>query len=86
MNLKGINYDVGTSFMKGKICGAFVFTFINPSHPSSHDPVHDLDLASYGIVKPVPKESHEFYKDLPWVPKKAFYSLGDIYGSGIGNI
>jgi len=58
------------------VYAAFVFTFINPLYKYNSDPAHDLDMASYGIVKPVELES---YEGLPWLPKEAFYRLSAYY-------
>jgi hypothetical protein len=64
--------------LKGEnIYAAFVFTFINPLYKYNSDPAHDLDMASYGIVKPIDLEA---YKGLPWQPKEAFYRLSAYYG------
>ena len=60
-----------------KIFAAFVFTFINPMYKYNNDSDLDLDMASYGIVKPVDEAA---YKELPWIPKEAFYRLADYYG------
>jgi hypothetical protein len=60
-----------------KIFAAFVFTFINPMYKYNNDSDLDLDMASYGIVKPVNEAA---YKELPWIPKEAFYRLADYYG------
>jgi len=63
-------------FKHEPIHGAFVFTFVNPRYKYNNDPKLDLDLASYGIVRPVEGKA---YKGLPWVPKEAFYKLADYY-------
>ncbi len=34
--------------------GAFVYTYIAPSYPSSADPVNDLDTASFALVRSWP--------------------------------
>jgi hypothetical protein len=60
-----------------KLQAVFVFTFSNPAYKYNKDPVYDLDLASYGIVKPVDESA---YKGLHWVPKESFYRLADYYG------
>ncbi|HTI59932.1 glycoside hydrolase family 113 [Mucilaginibacter sp.] len=57
---------------------AFVFTFINPMYKHDTNPRFDLDLASFGIVKPV-DEPEEGYKSLKWQPKEAFDSLALYY-------
>jgi hypothetical protein len=72
--------DLLNIFRTERVHAAFVFTFINPRYKFSTDPLYDLDLASYGIVKPVEATDPDCYKGLPWIPKKAFYSLGEYYG------
>ena len=57
---------------------AYVFSFINPKYKHALNTRFDLDLASYGIVKPV-DEASEGYKGLKWNPKEAFYSLSVYY-------
>jgi hypothetical protein len=52
-----------------KAAGAFVFTFSSPSLPHREDPLRDLDMASYGVVKS--------YEDGSWAPKKLFHALAD---------
>lgn len=59
-----------------KVLGAFVFTFILENYKYNTDPKHDLDMASYGIVKAL-RKSEGGYKDLPWVPKKAFFDVAE---------
>ncbi|MEO8852238.1 MAG: hypothetical protein ABI359_00570 [Ginsengibacter sp.] len=58
-----------------KICGAFVFTFVMPSSKFNSDPHYDIDMASFGIVKPVDLPNGNSYQGLPWVPKESFYLL-----------
>jgi hypothetical protein len=70
-------------FRSEKVYAAFVFTFVNPRYTFNTNPLYDLDMASYGIVKPVDATNRDSYKGLPWVPKKAFYSLAEYYkGTG----
>lgn len=63
-------------FKQEKVVAAFVFTFVNPAAKYNADPRFDFDLSSYGIVKPVDEDG---YRGLPWVPKEAFYKLGEYY-------
>ena len=37
-----------------KIEGAFIYTYIAPTYPASQDPAHDLDTASYSLVRSWP--------------------------------
>ena len=59
--------------------GAFVFTFVSPSYPSSDDPLYDLDMASYSIVKTLPNHTGTTYKGLPWEPKESFARVARAY-------
>ena len=70
-------------FKSEKVYAAFVFTFVNSRYKFNTDPLYDLDMASYGIVKPVDDPNQDSYRGLPWIPKKAFYSLAEYYkGTG----
>lgn len=63
------------------IYGAFVFEFIEPSHPYSSDPHLDLDVASYGIVKVYSNSLDKPVSDVEWKPKQAFHALAKFYGA-----
>ena len=65
-------------FEEQKITGAFVYTFINPTYLYSSNPRIDLDMASYGIVKPVVAEGQHLGA-VSWQPKAAFTVLADCY-------
>ena len=58
--------------------GAFVYAFSEPSNPHSGSPEHDLDTASYGIVKVMPTAVGEPPR---WEPKKAFDEVARRFGS-----
>ena len=75
--------DLLNIFGSEKVYAAFVFTFVNPRYKFNTNPLYDLDMASYGIVKPVDAAGRDSYKGLPWMPKKAFYRLAEYYlGTG----
>ena len=59
--------------------GAFWFTFASYGYPFSIDPRHDLDCASYGLVKILDGASGETYPGMPWEPKQAFHRLAERY-------
>ncbi len=61
------------------ICGAFVFTFVMPSSKFNTDPHYDIDMASFGIVKPLDPLDENSYQGLLWVPKESFYRLAKHY-------
>jgi len=60
------------------VAGAFVFEFIEHSHPHVADPRYDLDMAGYGIVKVLPDDHTGTYR---WEPKLAFHEIARRYGS-----
>ena len=66
--------DLLKIFEKEDIYASFVFTYINPDFV--HDPTSafDLDMASYGIVKPVNGD-----EGLQFLPKEAFFRLAEFY-------
>lgn len=49
--------------------GAFVYTYIAPSYPASHDPMRDLDAASFALVRSWPDGRTE--------PKAAYRAIAD---------
>ena len=67
-------------FEEAKIEGAFVFTFVSPSYPHEQNPLYDLDMASYSLVKTYIDQKGDTYKDMPWEPKESFFKLADFYG------
>jgi len=65
-------------FQEEGVEGAFVYAFSEPSNPFSPSPRHDLDTASYGIVKTLPVVDDEAPG---WEPKEAFYEVARRFGS-----
>lgn len=61
------------------VAGAFVFTFIAPQLTHDRQPLLDLDMASYSLVKSYRSQSGDTYPDLPWEPKVAFRALAEHY-------
>jgi hypothetical protein len=61
------------------VAGAFVFTWAAPALPYDDDPMLDLDMASYGIVKSYATGHGERYLDMPWEPKELFDALAQHY-------
>jgi hypothetical protein len=63
------------------IAGAFVFTFVNPIAPYDANPIYDLDMASYGVVKTLAGANGLVYPDMPWEPKESFNAISRSYAS-----
>ncbi|MFG2826006.1 hypothetical protein ACGFWI_00750 [Streptomyces sp. NPDC048434] len=59
---------------------AFWFSFVCYALPHRKDPLRDVDLGSYGIVKVLDGERGTTYPDMPWEPKEAFHALARHYG------
>jgi len=53
--------------------GAFIYTYIAPSYPSSLDPTQDLDAASYALVRSWPDGRTE--------PKAAYHTVAHLYAA-----
>lgn len=73
--------DLLEIFDRQKVEGAFAFTFVSPSYPHHREPLHDLDMASYGIVKSYEDQNGHTYGDMPWEPKASFFKLANYYGT-----
>jgi hypothetical protein len=60
--------------------GAFVFTFVHPQNPYEENPLHDLDMASYSIVKFYDDGKHGVtYPDMTWELKESFGAVAEYY-------
>jgi hypothetical protein len=68
-------------FEHEKVEGAFVFTFVSPGYPHHEDRIHDLDMASYSVVKTYEDHNGSTYKGMPWSPKASFFELANYYGT-----
>ncbi|NML39198.1 hypothetical protein HHL17_18505 [Chitinophaga sp. G-6-1-13] len=68
-------------FAAEKVDAVFLCTFAQYNLPHRQEPEHDLDMASYGIVKVYEEESGQTYPGLPWEPKVAFHTLATCYGN-----
>jgi hypothetical protein len=66
-------------FTNEGVDGAFVFTFVTPSYPSNIDPLYDLDIASYSIVRTW-KGIETTKAPLNWEPKNSFQAISQYFG------
>jgi len=66
-------------FDREEIPGAFIFKFISPVYRYNEDARFDLDMAAYSVVKSLPENLPGYQGNLPWMPKTAFYKLGNYY-------
>jgi hypothetical protein len=62
-----------------KVEGAFVFTFVSPTYSYNKNPLYDLDMASYSVVKTYENKKGTTYEGMPWEPKKSFATLAEYY-------
>ena len=68
-------------FDEEKIDAAFVTSFAAYNLPHRDDPIFDLDVASYGIVKVYENTFGESYPDMKWEPKESFKALSKYFQS-----
>lgn len=63
-----------------QVHGAYVFLFIQPELTYDPDPLYDLDMASFGIVKALPAATGQGYEETGyWEPKLAFSEIAAVY-------
>ena len=67
-------------FVAAAVDAAFVCTFVMYGYTHRNDPREDLDMGSWGIVKPLEGRHGDSYPDMPWEPKEAFRMVADYYG------
>ena len=73
--------DLLQIFERENVQGAFAFSFVSPSYPHRPNPLHDLDMASYAVVKSYVGQNGKTYADMPWEPKEAFFRLANSYAT-----
>ncbi|WP_420824780.1 abortive phage infection protein [Streptomyces coryli] len=62
---------------------AMAFEFVTPETPHwPGEPRHDLDMASYALVKTIRDTPEDPSSDWHWEPKQAFHALARRYASG----
>ncbi|MFI2031546.1 abortive phage infection protein [Streptomyces buecherae] len=54
---------------------AMAFSFVSPGSPHVADPLYDLDMASYSIVKTIRARPDDPTSDWHWEPKESFHTL-----------
>jgi hypothetical protein len=63
-------------FESAGVEGVFVYTFVSPIFPSNEeDPLYDLDMASYSLVKSYADKHGVIYPDMTWEPKESFNAV-----------
>lgn len=68
-------------FDAAKVDAAFLTSFAAYMSPHREDPVYDLDIASYGIVKVYENKFGETYPDMHWEPKESFKVIAEYFWS-----
>ncbi|MER5970513.1 abortive infection protein [Streptomyces sp. NPDC002055] len=59
-----------------RVHGAFVYNFIAPDSPHSPQRRHDLDIASFALVKTFPTGTRRGYAETgQWEPKQSFHAV-----------
>lgn len=74
--------DLLKIFEAAGVDSTFVFTFELADHTHRpDDDIHDLDRASYGIVKPLAQGYGNEYPGMTWEPKVAFTAVAEFHRS-----
>lgn len=60
-------------YHRHRVHAAFVYTFALREYPHVEDPLHDLDMAGFGVVKVDPEDPAK------WEPKLAFHEIARRY-------
>ncbi|MFJ6573664.1 abortive phage infection protein [Streptomyces sp. NPDC091292] len=71
--------DVLDVFESMGLYAALVYDFVTPDAPHRAEPRHDLDMASYSIVKTIPARPGEPASAWHWEPKQSFHALARCY-------
>ena len=71
--------DLLNIFENKNVEGAFVFTFVSYNYVYNDSPKYDLDMAAYGIVRSVSIGKEVYGDGLLWMPKQAFFDLGNYF-------
>lgn len=66
-------------FESMNLYAALVYQFVAPDNPHRTNPRYDLDLASYGIAKPIWKTFDDPTPQWHWEPKEAFHAVAQHY-------
>ncbi|MFJ8540423.1 abortive phage infection protein [Streptomyces sp. NPDC093586] len=73
--------DLLSVFESMGLYAAMAFEFLTPDAPHTPgDPLHDLDMVSYAITKPVKDRPDDPASPWHWEPKEAFHALARRYG------
>lgn len=75
--------SVLAAFESLNLYSASAFTFVTPEAEHRPEPRHDLDMASYAVVKPIRERPGDPASDWHWEPKEAFHTLARAYGRAV---
>jgi hypothetical protein len=60
---------------------AYVYTFISPDSPHARDAKHDLDIASFAVVKVIREHLADPASRYRWKPKRAFAAIAEHFSA-----
>jgi hypothetical protein len=66
-------------YSEENVYAAFVYTFIARKAAYNPDPLYDLDMANFGLVKVLPSNDKDQKTSLKWERKKPFFAVSDFY-------
>jgi hypothetical protein len=71
--------DLLNIYLKENVYAAFVYTFAARKAIYSKNPLHDLDMVNFGLIKVLPSENQG--SEYLWEKKKAFHEIARFYSS-----
>ncbi|HEV7627585.1 MAG TPA: abortive phage infection protein [Streptomyces sp.] len=71
--------DLLDVFESMNLYAALTYNFVSSDAPHRSEPRHDLDMASYSLVKAIWKTHEDPTSDWHWEPKEAFHALARHY-------
>ena len=72
--------DLLNLFVNEGMYATFVWTFVETQYIcNENDPKHDLDIASFNLIKVYPENHSNYYINSNPIPKKSFIGVADFY-------
>ncbi len=71
--------DVLDVFESMNLYAAMAYTFVTPDAPHRTEPLYDLDMASYSLVKAIKDRPDDPASGWHWEPKQSFHALARHY-------
>lgn len=71
--------DLLNIYQKENVYAAFVYTFVARKAIYNYNPLYDLDMVNFGLIKVLPSEDHD--AGYLWEKKEGFHKIAGLYSS-----